>query len=144
VDTASATFNNSSLDGMEFFWDFGDSNTSMEESPTHTYGATGTYEVTFLVENGPCQDSSTLEVVIDVLSGLVDLEELGVRIFPNPTSGQLTLTGPARIFGIYDLTGRQVMGGGERSHDLSALPAGVYMVGVLAGGRTHWVRIVRR
>ena len=144
VDTASATFNNSSLDGVDFFWDFGDSNTSMEESPTHTYGTTGTYEVTFLVENGPCQDSSTLEVVIDVLSGLVDLEGLGVRIFPNPTSGQLTLTGPARISGIYDLTGRQVMGGGERSHDLSALPAGVYMVGVLAGGRTHWVRIVRR
>lgn len=144
VDTASANFTNSSSDGADFFWNFGDTNTSMEESPTHTYDATGTYTVSFLVENGPCRDSVSLEVMIDVLSDLADLEELGVRLFPNPTSGQLTLTGPARVYGIYDLTGRQLMDGREGSQDLSALPAGVYMVGVLAGGRTHWVRVVRR
>ena len=145
VDTASAAFTNGSSDGIDFFWDFGDENTSTEEEPVHTYEATGTYTVTYFVENGPCRDSSTLEVVIDVLSDLVDLEELGVRLFPNPTSGQLTLTGPARITGAFDMSGRRIIPGNEDRHlDLSGLPAGTYMVSVFAADKTYWVRVIRR
>lgn len=45
------SFTNSSTFGQEFFWDFGDGNTSTEFSPTHSYDEPGTYEVTLLVSN---------------------------------------------------------------------------------------------
>ncbi len=41
-----AVFNNTSLAGSEFFWDFGDGTTSIEEHPVHTYQNPGTYIVT--------------------------------------------------------------------------------------------------
>jgi len=75
---------------------------------------------------------------------LVDLEELGVRLFPNPTSGQLMLTGPARITGAFDLTGRKMLVGEDRNMDLSGLPAGTYLVAIAAGDKTYWVRVIRR
>jgi len=79
-----------------------------------------------------------------VISDVVDLEELGVRLFPNPTSGQLTLTGPARITGVFDLTGRQVLTENNRNTDLTGLPAGTYMVSVLAADKVYWVRVIKR
>ncbi|TXF90400.1 PKD domain-containing protein [Neolewinella aurantiaca] len=144
VDTSTATFTNNSTDATDYLWDFGDNNTSTEAEPVHTYEATGTYTVTLIADNSPCTDSIRFDVVIDVLSGLADLEQLGVRLYPNPTSGQLNLTGPATIFGVFDVSGRRVLEGGQRNTDLSHLPSGTYMVGVTAEGRTHWVRVIRR
>lgn len=39
------TFINNSIDGDEYLWDFGDGNTSMDVTPTHTYAAPGNYTV---------------------------------------------------------------------------------------------------
>ena len=144
VDTASATFINETANGMDYSWDFGDGNGSTEEAPTHTYGEIGTYTVTYFVENGPCRDSATLEVVIDVLSDVVELEELGVRLFPNPTTGLVTITGPARITGAFDLAGRKVLAASDRNIDLASLPSGTYLVSVAVADKTYWVRVVRR
>ena len=40
-----AQFNNTSLGGTDFVWDFGDNTTSTEVSPSHLYANTGTYTV---------------------------------------------------------------------------------------------------
>ncbi len=40
-----AFFNNTSLAGQQFFWDFGDGSTSTDVNPTHLYADTGTYIV---------------------------------------------------------------------------------------------------
>ncbi len=40
-----AVFNNTSLGGLDFQWDFGDGFTSNQESPTHFYTTVGTYRV---------------------------------------------------------------------------------------------------
>lgn len=41
----------SSSDVINWFWDFGDSNTSTEQNPLHNYADTGLYRVTLIVEN---------------------------------------------------------------------------------------------
>ena len=48
-----------------FTWDFGDSNTSSEYCPTHTYTENGTYQVSLTVYNGCDEDTFTQEVEID-------------------------------------------------------------------------------
>ena len=42
-------FTNSSCNGDNFMWDFGDGNTSDEEDPEHTFATAGTYEVTLRI-----------------------------------------------------------------------------------------------
>ncbi len=62
-----ATFNNTSLAGESFFWDFGDGTTSTETNPVHFYPNVGSYRVK-LVASDPntCNLIDSVERVIDV------------------------------------------------------------------------------
>jgi len=59
------TFTNTSKNGATYLWDFGDGNTSTEESPTHVYATPDNYTVTLEVtsENGL---TNTLEKGVDI------------------------------------------------------------------------------
>jgi gliding motility-associated-like protein len=47
-----------------WLWDFGDGSTSTQQSPLHTYAATGTYTVRLTVDNGSCTSTTTQQVII--------------------------------------------------------------------------------
>jgi gliding motility-associated-like protein len=48
-------------------WSFGDSNTSTQQSPSHTYAASGTYTVTLIINTAAgCSDTMTAPVTVDV------------------------------------------------------------------------------
>lgn len=77
-----AFFNNTSLAGQQFFWDFGDGSISTEVNPTHLYADTGSFVVHLLVlDSGTCnlRDSSTQTV----------------QVHPKPTSAFNTTPQPA-------------------------------------------------
>jgi len=59
---AAITFNNQSIGATDYEWDFGDgSPIVIEESPTHIYPDSGTYNLTLIASNGSlCIDSATL------------------------------------------------------------------------------------
>ena len=59
------TFTNTSTDGDTYLWDFGDGNTSTEESPTHVYATPDTYTVTMEVTNASGL-SATLTKSVDI------------------------------------------------------------------------------
>lgn len=62
-----AIFNNTSLAGQQFFWNFGDGGTSTVTSPTHLYNNPGTYTVTLIaVDNATCNLRDTTTQVITV------------------------------------------------------------------------------
>ena len=145
VDTSSVAFTNLSLNATEHYWNFGDDNESMEAAPSHTYGMTGPFQVTYVAINGPCTDTLQQEVTIDVLSDVRELAQLGVKLFPNPTTGILQLSGPAQIVGAYDLHGRVLgLSVTNQALDLSQQPAGTYIVRLLADGNVYSVPIVVR
>ena len=62
-----AYFNNTSLAGQQFFWDFGDQQTSNQSNPTHLYADTGTYTITLLViDSGTCNIRDSTSRTIQV------------------------------------------------------------------------------
>lgn len=55
-----------SLGATSWLWNFGDGNTSLQQHPSHTYAAPGTYFVRLFVSNGTCTHSSVRRLrVID-------------------------------------------------------------------------------
>ena len=61
------TFNNNSVNGTSFFWDFGDGTTSTDQYPTHTYTTDGNYTVSLLVDGGTCgSDTMILQDYISI------------------------------------------------------------------------------
>ncbi|HOH99747.1 MAG TPA: M4 family metallopeptidase [Bacteroidales bacterium] len=51
---ASVSFDNLTVNGMNFSWDFGDGNSSVLRNPVHTYTQPGTYSVQLMADGGAC------------------------------------------------------------------------------------------
>ncbi|MBK9271739.1 MAG: PKD domain-containing protein [Saprospiraceae bacterium] len=51
INGSTVTFTNKTRYGKTYEWDFGDSKTSLEENPSHSYTAAGRYEVKFWATN---------------------------------------------------------------------------------------------
>ncbi len=77
-----AVFNNTSLAGLSFFWNFGDGNTSTDMNPVHVYPDTGTYTISLLVI-----DSNTCNIRDSVTHT--------VHVYPKPKADFTTQPVPA-------------------------------------------------
>ncbi|PHI20979.1 hypothetical protein CEQ90_04645 [Lewinellaceae bacterium SD302] len=72
-------FTNTSTDGNDWFWDFGDGFTSASYSPSHEYSGPGTYTVLLTVTKDNfgadgeasccCTDTMSMDIVVDPLPG---------------------------------------------------------------------------
>jgi len=90
----------------------------------------------------------TVEPVIVVAAEpAVPTEETGLRVYPNPSSGTLTIKAEhdAREAVVYDLRGREVLRvglvAGKAEMDTGRLPAGVYVV--RAGAFTQRITLLK-
>jgi PKD repeat protein len=55
-------FSNLSTNGTNFKWDFGDGTNSEENSPLHYYKSKGEFEVSLLVQNQKCRETSSQKI----------------------------------------------------------------------------------
>lgn len=88
-------FTNNSAGASTFEWNFGDGTISSDQNPVHNYTEAGTYLVTLrAISSQGCSDADSLSIVVDGVLGLEDLgDEYGnIEIFPNPSTGQFTLS----------------------------------------------------
>ncbi len=151
-----ATFLNESINATSYLWDFGDGNTSTDENPVHTYGESGSYTVTLLVD-GPCGDDSVSTTIDVVISSVVEVDgRFQASILPNPARHWLHVvldapsgTHPVQT-ALIDLTGKVVQqrslqltpGSQTLSFDVSALPAGLYFLKIQSGDAVKTVKVV--
>ncbi len=103
----------SDYEPTEWFWDFGDGNTSDERNPTHSFSQNGTYEICLTVSNVHGSDTSCETFQVGSTSISEEELEIAVSVYPNPVQEDLFIDiggyypGEARII-IYDIQGRQV------------------------------------
>lgn len=133
-------FNNESMHGVDFLWEFGDGTTSTAPNPTHTFDEAGAYVVKLTVFN-PCDVNSTLTGIIvgSVNTNNLSDDLTSWTVFPNPFQESITIDFDyAKSFQkaevqVYSTIGELIkttpVTTGQNSIDLpSGLPAGLYFV----------------
>ncbi|MDX2444373.1 MAG: PKD domain-containing protein [Bacteroidales bacterium] len=137
-------FINTSLNSDSYYWDFGDGNTSNETNPIHFYQESGEYNVTLTSYNENCGEvafSDTLRV-LQLDAETIKLKDI-VRLYPNPTSGILTIEInksfqkdiQVEILNVHGqkIYSRHFWSEGIKEHiDLKPFPKGVYIVRVVS------------
>ena len=139
-------------------WDFGElgsSDTSAERNPVHLYAQPGVYEVCLQAGNDYGADTICREVrVLSALVGTEDIENAATseyRVFPNPTSGDITLRGPAmygktQVATLYNALGQPVLRttlvGSIHALALGSLPAGPYWLSIREAGHIVYQQVI--
>ncbi|MBK9018238.1 MAG: choice-of-anchor B family protein [Saprospiraceae bacterium] len=84
-----ANFTNTSIGATSYFWDFGDGNTSTEESPVHVYSDYGGYDVTMIVTNICGSDTLVFNIFLNTAVDEAGKFGYTLTAAPNPFSNQL-------------------------------------------------------
>jgi PKD repeat protein len=127
-------FTNLSSDASDYFWNFGDGNTSTDFEPSHTYETPDMFNV-FLVASSWCgADTMYLMVDLEYLSLDQMQQTLGFKLYPNPSSGVFFLESDFinEDYVVLDAQGRIVQQGRidtiVESIDLSFEQTGIYFL----------------
>jgi len=154
---ASIAFNNTSLNGTSYSWDFGDGTpASTAVNPTHTYQTNGTYVITLTANSANCGSSiftATLELSVGI--GSIDGVDM-IQLYPNPTNGIInlafnSLNQQSFEVRITDATGRLIavdalsnyMGKFNQQYDMSDKAKGVYFFTITSEKGSINFRVVR-
>jgi len=142
-----------------YSWSFGDGSTSSDPNVTHTYLSNGKYKVSMTVTNAEgCSITDTGSVLINTTGiSIMQTNVSGMVISPNPFTGGFslayTLSSSETVTAtIYDINGKEIMpltngiqGAGQYTlhFEGSALPAGVYILRMIAGASAVNEKIIK-
>jgi len=74
-----------------WYWQFGDGQSSSEQSPLHSYDSAGVYNVCLTVSNAYGSDTQCRSVYVGVSATDVPENKVQWQLYPNPASGFVTL-----------------------------------------------------
>ncbi|RMG81103.1 MAG: PKD domain-containing protein, partial [Bacteroidetes bacterium] len=141
-------FENKSVGGLNFFWDFGDGGTSDEPNPVHEYAAPGNYEVQLTVTSFNCGSTvkKTLVLVVDAVGENPETDD--ILVFPNPAKNRIFVQSESGVSGqktivLWSSNGLKVrelkdVWGARHLIHTEGLPAGIYYLEVI--DKNHLVR----
>lgn len=133
------TFTNTSPEGDNYLWEFGDGSNSTDLNPTHDYGVNGVYD-SYLVAYNFCGSDTAFATIdlsyIGLSEGLISHE---VLLYPNPTVDQVFISSDklnyAPIIAVFDEHGKEmileknILVSEDRiTLDFSEFPNGAYYV----------------
>lgn len=130
-------FTNNSLNTTEFYWFFGDGDTSNAMNPTHQFN-NGTFSV-MLIANHCGKDTIFQNIDINILDiQNQETDKSFINIYPNPADQLINLkTDPTllgKFYSIYDNSGKAVLSKKINSEimliDIGNLSAGLYWLRV--------------
>lgn len=136
------TFTDTSQYATTWSWDFGDTQSSTQQHPSHTYIANGTYTV-ILITTNDCGSDTATEVITVLTTGIDPANGTSAAsIFPNPASESFTVYLPAAesdlVIELEDMNGKllrknefgNTMEGMSFVTDISGFENGIYFLRV--------------
>ena len=125
-------FFDQSEEANEYFWDFGDGNTSTDASPAHVYDDVGFFDVCLTVSNACGEEQVCQEVEIIILSS-GDITGSGPSLFPNPVRDRLNVQlpqaeGRLQIWSSVGQLMADVPAQRQQTIRVSSWPSGLYLL----------------
>jgi Zn-dependent metalloprotease len=90
INGMSVDFTSTSQNAVSYYWDFGDSQTSTQQNPTHIYTSGGTYNVMHVAISSSCGNDTTY--LDNTVVGVEDIQNItSFSLYPNPASGSFSV-----------------------------------------------------
>lgn len=144
------SFLNNSANSTNYFWNFGDGNTSTFENPVHTYSSSDTYTVTLMAINNVCPDDDYSEDIVVTYVGLSKITSDIIRIIPNPSKDHIIISGKDLSqkntkFQIYDLSGKLINEDILSSDkiNISRIKQGTYIIKIITQSDIYIKKIIK-
>lgn len=140
-------FHNRSVNGQQYYWDFGDGQSSTAIDPVHPYQKAGNYSVRLIANGTSCSDT-----VYASISVPDDPDAGSFIVAPNPVTDKLSITSSlfgrdAYLFKLYNSQGQVVRR--QQATDapiqiltVTGLAKGVYILVVSTGRRIYQRKVV--
>ena len=113
----------------------------------------GTYNFSYVVDNGACSDTSVVAVTVDACLGVEENNNASLEVYPNPVQDVLTIANlnvvGTAVITLVDVQGKIVYTKnitdltGNFQLDLSDFENGVYIVEITSDSNTQKVRVVK-
>lgn len=134
-------FTNTSENAVSWEWNFGDSQTSQEQNPVHTFATSGYFNVKLTSTNADaCAHSITKQLNV-YITALPHTENSIFKVYPNPVKGMVYIQLNQDIasdseLSIFSLTGQKIHSQKLNKHlmgetitmDISNIPSGTYIM----------------
>ena len=127
VNGNSVEFTNLSTKATNYYWDFGDLNTSASEDPTHVFSSNATYTVQLIAESQCDTDTITYQVIIDVAELNQNFKEGFMIKYKGSGVFEVNQTEKIKALKVYNIEGREIKVN-SKYIDLSANPYGIYFL----------------
>ncbi len=125
----------------EWFWDFGDGNTSTEQNPSYTFATDGTYTVCLTVTNAIGSDTVCEDIA--VMATNISTYQQSFEIYPNPVKDYFVIQTSERVDGmiqIHNATGQLMESFNAASidftkgFDVGSYDSGLYFISLEING----------
>lgn len=148
VDDNQVTFTNT-YPADTVSWNFDDGNSSTENNPTHTYNATGDFDVTLTITACGRTHALTKTVSVSNLS-LEDNVLSGIKIYPNPTKDEIIIdivNTNNYSATLYSILGQKVMHYEtliNNTISLSEIKSGTYFLEIISNNTKEIKKIIKQ
>ncbi|MEA3495457.1 MAG: T9SS type A sorting domain-containing protein, partial [Bacteroidota bacterium] len=126
----------------QYFWYFGNGNSSIVQNPTFTYQNVGNYDVMLkVISDLGCADSLTKIAFINAkVNRITEIENSEILIYPNPSNGKVYIKSERKIesINLYNSLGKLILETQDLStkiHELDKQVKGIYFlkIGLMDG-----------
>ena len=128
----SVNFSDNSMNASGWIWDFGDGTIDTTQNPTHMYASADTFTVCLIATNACGSDTTCTQVITSLTTGLDDVNNSDVIVYPNPANDAIFIGGVERIEGVelFTIKGEKVNAqlSENRSLNINGLKAGLYQL----------------
>ncbi len=136
-------FVNTSINSLNYYWNFGDGNFSTNINPMNTYTLDGEYVVTLIASND-CFSYSVSDTISVNSTSITDADKSRIILFPNPVRNEFEINFKDEKFEkinlmIYNSVGQLVFSkyyhDGSKIQEKILYPSGLYFISIWSDSR---------